>query len=109
MTCLCAVCATVGTRIPSGETVYTCFSSDFLLSDADPWRPEAWAMMRRRSDLHFLFITKRIERLAALLPPDWGEGYFSRYTLLHGRESGTGRLSPALLSGRSAGLSHHRV
>lgn len=62
-------------KIPSGETVYTCFSSDFLLSDADPWRPEAWAMMRRRSDLHFLFITKRIERLAALLPPDWGEGY----------------------------------
>lgn len=62
-------------KIPSGETVYTCFSSDFLLSDADPWRPEAWAMMRCRSDLHFLFITKRIERLAALLPPDWGEGY----------------------------------
>ena len=32
-------------------------------------------MMKIRSDLDFLFITKRIERLAACAPPDWGEGY----------------------------------
>ncbi|MBE6633439.1 MAG: DUF5131 family protein [Ruminococcaceae bacterium] len=62
-------------RIPSGETVYTCFSSDFLLEDADQWRPDAWRMMRLRQDLRFVFFTKRIERLADCLPKDWGEGY----------------------------------
>jgi len=62
-------------KIPSGETVWTCFSSDFLLDTADEWRGEAWEMMRLRSDLHFFFITKRIHRLMDCLPPDWGDGY----------------------------------
>ena len=62
-------------KIPSGTLVYTCFSSDFLLEDADEWRPEAWQMMQTRGDLHFLFITKRIDRLQHCLPEDWGEGY----------------------------------
>lgn len=62
-------------KIESGEKVYTCFSSDFLLEGADEWRTDAWQMMRVRSDLHFIFFTKRIERLASVLPPDWGEGY----------------------------------
>ena len=64
-----------GWRVEPGETVYTCFSSDFLLEEADRWRPDAWRMMRIRQDLHFVFFTKRIERLANVLPPDWGEGY----------------------------------
>ena len=32
-------------------------------------------MIRIRHDLRFMFFTKRIDRLAAALPPDWGEGY----------------------------------
>ena len=62
-------------KIPAGEHIYTCFTSDFLLEDADAWRPAAWEMMRLRRDLTFLFFTKRIERLRGVLPPDWGEGY----------------------------------
>lgn len=62
-------------KIPSGKIVFTCFTSDFLLKDADPWRKECWAMMRERKDCWFYFFTKRIERLAECLPPDWGEGY----------------------------------
>ncbi|MGE4354603.1 MAG: DUF5131 family protein, partial [Oscillospiraceae bacterium] len=62
-------------KIPSGERVWTCFTSDFLLEEADKWRGEAWAMMRQRPDLDFLFITKRIDRLKACLPPDWEDGY----------------------------------
>lgn len=62
-------------KIPSGETVYTCFSSDFLLDDADEWRGEAWSYIAQRKDLNFLFLTKRIHRLAECLPEDWGEGY----------------------------------
>ncbi len=62
-------------KIPSGRIVFTCFTSDFLLEDADPWRQECWQMIRRRSDCFFYFFTKRIDRLAECLPPDWGEGY----------------------------------
>lgn len=61
--------------IPEGELVWTCFTSDFLLEDADDWREEAWDCIRRRPDCDFLFITKRIHRLADCLPPDWGEGW----------------------------------
>jgi len=62
-------------KIPPGEQVWTCFSSDFLLEDADPWRDEAWAMMKKRADLQFLFITKRIHRFTEVLPDDWGTAY----------------------------------
>ena len=62
-------------KIPPGKIVFTSFTSDFLLEDADPWRAECWRMMRQRSDCWFYFFTKRIHRLADCLPPDWGEGY----------------------------------
>ena len=62
-------------KIPSGTLIWTCFTSDFFLEEADPWRMEAWAMIRERSDLPFFMITKRPERIAACLPPDWGDGY----------------------------------
>lgn len=62
-------------KIPPGELVYTCFTSDFLLDKADEWRADAWSMIRERSDLDFLFITKRIERFEKTAPPDWGNGY----------------------------------
>lgn len=62
-------------KVPAGEMVYTCFTSDFLVEEADPWRAEAWEMMRMRSDLRFMFFTKRIHRLREVLPPDWGDGY----------------------------------
>lgn len=62
-------------KVGAGEIVYTCFSSDFFVEDADEWRDEAWKMIRNRPDLHFLMITKRIHRLQAVIPDDWGEGY----------------------------------
>ena len=62
-------------KIPAGSLVYTCFTSDFFLEDADPWRTEAWAMIRERSDLRFMMITKRIDRLTECLPEDWGDGW----------------------------------
>ena len=62
-------------KIPSGTLVYTCFTSDFFVKDADPWRAEAWEMIRLRNDLRFMMITKRIDRLQESLPDDWGDGY----------------------------------
>lgn len=62
-------------KIASGTEVATCFTSDFFHEDADNWRAEAWRMMRERSDLRFLMITKRIDRFHIELPDDWGDGY----------------------------------
>jgi len=62
-------------KIPSGTMLYTCFTSDFFLEDADVWRAEAWAMMRLRSDVRFMIITKRIDRFMKTIPADWGDGY----------------------------------
>lgn len=62
-------------KVPAGQTVHTCFTSDFFVDKADEWRNEAWAMMRERSDLNFMFFTKRIHRLCDHLPEDWGDGY----------------------------------
>lgn len=62
-------------KIKSGQLVYLCFTSDFLLPDADDWRADCWQMIKERSDLHFIFLTKRIERFASCIPEDWGDGY----------------------------------
>lgn len=62
-------------KIPSGTVVFTCFTSDFLLKDADQWRAECWEMIKTRSDLKFYFFTKRIDRLSECIPSDWGDGY----------------------------------
>ena len=55
--------------------VYLCFSSDFFIVEADAWRQECWKMIRERSDCEFIFLTKRIERIAECLPEDIDEGY----------------------------------
>jgi len=62
-------------KMKPGQLVNLCFASDFLLADADPWRGECWQMIAARPDLHFLFLTKRIERLMDCVPADWGAGY----------------------------------
>ena len=55
--------------------VYLGFSTDFLIEEADAWRPECWAMIRERQDCQFLFLTKRIERFMDCVPNDWKDGY----------------------------------
>jgi protein gp37 len=62
-------------KVPSGETVFTCFTSDYFLEEADAWRGESWEMIRARPDLDFFIITKRIARFCDTLPGDWGAGY----------------------------------
>lgn len=62
-------------KFKAGQTIYLCFSSDFLIEDADLWRNECWQMIKERPDLHFIFLTKRIERFLHCIPNDWNEGY----------------------------------
>lgn len=62
-------------KLAGFDTIYTCFTSDFFLEDADDWRVEVWKMIRLRPDLDFLIITKRIDRFHVSLPDDWADGY----------------------------------
>lgn len=61
-------------KMKSG-TVYLCFSTDFLIEEADNWRYESWKMIKERFDCTFLFLTKRIDRFMKCIPDDWNDGY----------------------------------
>lgn len=50
--------------------------SDFFHHQADAWRGEAWDIVwKTRDRLIYQLPTKRIERAAGQLPPDWQDGY----------------------------------
>lgn len=55
--------------------VYLCFSTDFLIEEADGWRNDCWKMIKQRQDCTFLFLTKRIDRFLNCIPQDWKNGY----------------------------------
>lgn len=62
-------------KVKSGETIRVCMTSDFFLAEADPWRDEAWQIMRKRPDVKFFLLTKRPERVKDCLPENWGDGW----------------------------------
>lgn len=62
-------------KVRTGELIRICMTSDFLVEQADPWRDEAWDIIHQRPDVRFFILTKRPERLASCLPPDWGDGW----------------------------------
>jgi protein gp37 len=62
-------------KIPPGSTIFCCMTSDFFIDQADIWREDIWDMMRQRSDVDFIIITKRILRFYECIPRDWGDGY----------------------------------
>lgn len=62
-------------KFPSGTQFALCFTSDFLIEEADEWRDDIWNIIRQRSDCTFYFFTKRIDRLSRCLPVDWDDGY----------------------------------
>lgn len=52
--------------------VFTCSWSDWFIEEADNgWRDEAWDIIRATPHLTYQILTKRIERAADHLPPDW--------------------------------------
>lgn len=68
-----------GPRVPGkpepGSLVFLASWSDFFIYEADPWRDEAWNIIRRCPRLTFLILTKRHGRIHNNLPSDWGQGY----------------------------------
>jgi protein gp37 len=57
------------------QMVFTCSWSDFFIEQADPWRDEAWKVIKNCPNLIFQVLTKRPELIQSRLPADWGTGY----------------------------------
>ena len=55
-------------KIKSGERVFVCSWSDFFLPVADKWRAGALEIIAKRSDVNFLIVTKRPERILEVMP-----------------------------------------
>lgn len=62
-------------KFPAGFCLRVNMTSDTFLEEADPWRKDMWSVIRRRPDLVFLLLTKRVHRIGACLPAGWGEGW----------------------------------
>ena len=57
------------------KVIFTCSWSDWFHKDADPWRDEAWDIIRRTPQHTYQILTKRPGRIKRHLPADWGDGY----------------------------------
>ena len=55
-------------KYPAGTEFDMCFSSDFLIEEADKWRSDVLNMIKIRSDCNFFCITKRPERIMKCIP-----------------------------------------
>ncbi len=50
------------------RVIFTCSWSDWFIAEADPWRAEAWEVIRRTPRHTYQILTKRPERIAGRLP-----------------------------------------
>lgn len=62
-------------KIPPGFMLTINMTSDTFLEEADNWRGEMWDIIKKRPDVIFYVLTKRVPRIRECLPPDWGDGY----------------------------------
>ena len=62
-------------KIPSGYCLRVNMTSDTFLEEADEWREDMWRIIKSRPDVRFYILTKRVPRIQAHLPKNWGEGY----------------------------------
>jgi len=66
------------------EMIFTCSLSDFFHQDGDPWRSQAWEVIRRTPYHRYHILTKRISRVLSnpekCLPPDWDTEWNRAYS-----------------------------
>jgi protein gp37 len=62
-------------KVKDSGLVFTCSMSDFFIEQADPWRADAWSVIRQTPHFTYQILTKRPERILECLPADWGTGY----------------------------------
>jgi len=60
--------APLSRRWREARDIFSASLSDFFLAEADPWRPDAWDVIRRTPQHRYLLLTKRPERIADHLP-----------------------------------------
>lgn len=53
--------------------IFVCSWSDFFIEEADPWRNEAWDIIRRTPQHTYQILTKRPDRIWGHLPIDWND------------------------------------
>ncbi len=54
-----------------GRKIFVNSWSDFFIEEADPWRDEAWDIIRRTPQHTYQILTKRPERIPYCLPEAW--------------------------------------
>lgn len=59
----------------NGPLVFTCSWSDFFIEEADPWRGDAWRIIKETPHLTYQILTKRPQNIPGRLPKDWHTGY----------------------------------
>lgn len=57
------------------DLVFTASWSDWFIEDFDPWREEAWELVKETPNLIYQILTKRPNLIKDRLPSDWGDGY----------------------------------
>lgn len=62
-------------KVKEPSKIFTCSLTDFFHEAIDPYRDEAWDIIRRCPQHTFQILTKRPERIMDHLPADWDEGY----------------------------------
>lgn len=62
-------------KLFDGAKIFTCSWSDFFLKEADPWRAEAWELIKEYPQFNWQILTKRVHRIRECLPKDWEHGY----------------------------------
>jgi protein gp37 len=55
----------------TSKMIFTCSWSDFFIREADPWRAEAWDVIRSTPQHTYQILTKRPERMRECLPNGW--------------------------------------
>ena len=55
--------------------IFTSSLTDFFIEEIDEFRNECWDIIRQCPRFIFQILTKRPERIAQCLPPDWGDGW----------------------------------
>jgi protein gp37 len=81
-------------KLAGSQKVFTSSLTDFFHEDIDPWRDEAWSIIRQCPQHQFQILTKRPERIYANLPEYWGE--IKNHVWLGtsvGNEAGASRIS----------------
>ncbi len=62
-------------KYPAGYSLTLNMTSDTFVEEADEWRDEMWDIIRKRPDIIFIILTKRVHRISECLPDDWNDGY----------------------------------